>query len=55
MPDSILKTEEDYNKAILRLMEIFHVEPDSKEYGEVVLLIDLVRDYDTRHYEISFK
>ncbi len=48
----VLKTEEEYNKASLRLMEIFHTEPNTKEFDELDLLTVLVKDYDDRHYSI---
>ncbi len=32
----VLKSEEDYNKASIRLMEIFHAEPDTSEGDELV-------------------
>ena len=46
----VLKTEEDYNKASLRLMEIFNAEPNTPEFDELDLLTILVKDYDDRHY-----
>jgi HTH-type transcriptional regulator/antitoxin HigA len=46
----VLKTDDDYNKASLRLMEIFHAEPNTPESDELDLLIVLVKDYDDRHY-----
>jgi HTH-type transcriptional regulator/antitoxin HigA len=46
----VLKTEEDYNKASLRLMELFHVQPNTPEFDELDLLTVLVKDYDDRHY-----
>lgn len=48
----VLKTEEDYNKASLRLMEIFHAEPNTPESDELDLLIVLVKDYDERNYHL---
>jgi HTH-type transcriptional regulator/antitoxin HigA len=48
----VLKTEEDYNKASIRLMEIFHVAPNSPESDELELLLVLVKDYDDKHYEL---
>jgi HTH-type transcriptional regulator/antitoxin HigA len=48
----VLKTEEDYNKASLRLMEIFHVAPNAPEFDELDLLIILIKDYDDRHYPV---
>lgn len=52
MNRTILKTEEEYNKASCRLMEIFHAEPNTSEYDELSLLILLVQDYDNRHYSL---
>lgn len=49
---TILKTEEDYSKANERLMDIFHVEPNTPEYDELSLLILLINDYDTKHYAL---
>lgn len=46
----VLDTEDDYNKASLRLMEIFHAEPNTPEDDELGILLLLVKDYDDRHY-----
>jgi HTH-type transcriptional regulator/antitoxin HigA len=48
----VLKTEEDYNKASARLMDIFQAEPDTLEGNELELLILLVKDYDERYYPL---
>jgi len=48
----VLKTEEDYNKASMRLMEIFHAEPNTPESDELDLLIVLVKDYDDKNYHL---
>jgi len=48
----VLKTEADYNKAALRLMEIFHAEPNTPESDELDLLMVLVKDYDDKHYQL---
>ena len=48
----VLKTEEDYTKASMRLMEIFHVKPNTPESDELDLLIVLIKDYDDKHYEL---
>jgi HTH-type transcriptional regulator/antitoxin HigA len=48
----VLKTEEDYNKASMRLMEIFHAKPNTEESDELDLLMVLVKDYDDKHYEL---
>lgn len=47
-----LKSEEDYQKASIRLMEIFHASPNSKEHDELELLLILVKDYDDKHYQL---
>ena len=48
----VLKTEEDYNKASMRLMEIFHAKENALESDELELLQVLVKDYDDKHYEL---
>lgn len=48
----VLKTESDYNKAVIRMMEIFHSEPGTPESDELDLLIVLIKDYDDRHYQL---
>ncbi|MBC6111760.1 type II toxin-antitoxin system HigA family antitoxin [Pedobacter fastidiosus] len=48
----ILKTESDYNKASMRLMEIFHAEPNTPENDELELLIVLIKDFDEKNYQL---
>jgi HTH-type transcriptional regulator/antitoxin HigA len=48
----VLKSEEDYNQASLRLMEIFHAQPNTPEGEELELLLVLVKDYDEKHFEL---
>ncbi len=48
----VIKTEEDYQKASIRLMEIFHAAPNSPEYDELDLLMVLIKDYDDKHYQL---
>jgi HTH-type transcriptional regulator/antitoxin HigA len=48
----VLKTEDDYNKATIRLMEIFHAKPNTPESDELDLLMVLVKDYDDKHYQL---
>ena len=48
----VLKTEEDYNKASIRMMELFHAQPDTPENDELDLLIVLIKDYDEKHYQL---
>lgn len=48
----VLKTEDDYNKASIRMMEIFNAEPNTPESDELDLLIVLVKDYDEKQYHL---
>lgn len=48
----VIKTEEEYEKASMRLMEIFHAAPNSPEFDEFDLLMVLVKDYDDKHYQL---
>jgi len=48
----VLKTEEEYAKASIRMMEIFNAEPNTPESDELELLIFLVKDYDDKHYHL---
>lgn len=48
----VLKSESDYNKASMRMMEIFHAMPNSPENDELELLLVLIKDYDDKHYEL---
>ncbi|WP_188051228.1 type II toxin-antitoxin system HigA family antitoxin [Flavobacterium sp. GP15] len=48
----VLKTEEDYNKASIRLMELFHAKPNTLESDELDLLLVLVKDFDDKNYHL---
>ncbi|WP_220765135.1 type II toxin-antitoxin system HigA family antitoxin [Flavobacterium sp. UMI-01] len=48
----VLKTEDDYNKASIRMMEIFHAIPNTPEDDELDLLIVLIKDYDEKNYHL---
>lgn len=48
----VLKTEEDYNKASIRMMELFHSQPNTPENDELDLLIVLIKDYDDKHFQL---
>jgi len=51
MNSKVFKTENDYNNASIRLMEIFHAEPNTTENDELDLLIILIKDYDDKQYQ----
>jgi HTH-type transcriptional regulator/antitoxin HigA len=48
----VLKTEEEYHKASMRMMELFHSQPNTPENDELELLIVLIKDYDDKHYQL---
>jgi len=48
----VLKTEEDYNSASIRMMEIFHSELSTSEKDELELLLLLIKDFDDKHYQL---
>lgn len=48
----VLKTEDDYNAASTRLMEVFHAEQNTPQADELELLMVLVKDYDEKHYQL---
>ena len=47
-----MNTEEQYQKAISRTLEIFHVEEGTPKADELALLLVLVRDYENRHVHL---
>jgi HTH-type transcriptional regulator/antitoxin HigA len=51
----VLKTEDDYQKASIRMMEIFHAKPGSPESEELEFLIGLIKDYEEKHHQIPNK
>jgi HTH-type transcriptional regulator/antitoxin HigA len=48
----VLKSEEEYDIALERTIEIFHAEKSTKEFDELELLLVLVKDYEDRHFPI---
>jgi HTH-type transcriptional regulator/antitoxin HigA len=49
---NVLKTEPEYQKAIVRTMEIFHTEEGTPEADELALLLVLVKDYEDKHIHL---
>ena len=49
----VIKTEEEYTKALKRLEKIFHAPIDSIEGDEADLLSILVEKYENEHYPIE--
>jgi HTH-type transcriptional regulator / antitoxin HigA len=47
-----LKSDEEYNSALKRTIEIFHAEQGTPESDELELLLSIVMDYENRHFHI---
>ncbi len=48
-----IKTEEDYEQALLRLEEIFHAPANTEEGDESEVLSILIEKYEDEHYPIE--
>ncbi len=48
-----IKTEDEYQIAVKRLLQLFHAEPNTPEDDELELLLVLVNDYEDRHIQLS--
>ena len=48
----VLKSEDEYDNALERTIEIFHAQKGTPEFEELELLLLLVKDYEDRHYQI---
>jgi HTH-type transcriptional regulator/antitoxin HigA len=48
----VLKTDESYQIAAKRMIEIFHVEEEGPLLDELELLILLIKDYDDRNHPL---
>lgn len=53
MTVKIIKTEEDYNKALERFEKIFHAPANTKEGDEAELLAILIEKYEEEFYPID--
>ena len=53
MDIKVIKTEEEYTKALKRLEKIFHAPIDSTEGDEADLLSILIEKYENDHYPID--
>ena len=48
-----IKTEADYNQALMRLEKIFHAPTDSEEGDEAEILSILIEKYEDDHFPIE--
>ncbi len=53
MAVGILRTEEDYRKALDRLDDIFDAPANSREGDEAELLVLLIENYENEHYPMA--
>lgn len=53
MEIKVIKTEEDYNQALLRLEDIFDAPENTKEGDEADLIGVLIERYEDKHYPIG--
>ncbi len=53
MEIKVIKTEEDYNQALLRLEKIFDAPVNTKEGDEADLIGLLIEKYEEEHYPIG--
>lgn len=48
-----IKTEQDYNAAMIRIEELWGAKKDTPKGDELDLLVTLVESYETKHYPIA--
>lgn len=53
MEIKLIKTEDEYSKALSRMDELFDVTPSSKEFDEAELLMAIIDIYEQKHYHID--
>lgn len=53
MTIKVIKTEEDYQKALSRIDELMEAEPSTPEGDELDLLVTLVEQYEENKYPIK--
>ncbi len=53
MEIKVIKTEKEYNQALLRLEPIFDASKDTPEGDEAELLVFLIEKYEDEHYPIE--
>lgn len=51
--NKIIKTEQEYEKAMSRITKIFDADPETPEGMEAELLVTLIEKYESEHYPIE--
>lgn len=49
----LIKSEEDYDRALLQLESLFHAKPNTPEGDRLEVLSLLVHDYESRNYKVE--
>ena len=49
----VIKTESGYQKAVKRVIVIFHAEEATPEAEELAQLLVLIKDYEDKHSRVS--
>ena len=53
MNRKVIKTEADYQKAVKRMIVIFHAEEATQEAEELAQLLILIKNYEDKHSQVS--
>ncbi len=48
----VIKTKSEYQKAIKRMMDIFHAEEGTPESDELASLLKLIKDYEDKNVHL---
>jgi HTH-type transcriptional regulator/antitoxin HigA len=49
----VIRSEEDYSKALARIEELMDAKPGTTEMDELELLVSIVEVYEERHFPIN--
>ncbi len=49
----LIKTEQEYNKALTKMETLFDAKPNTKRFDEAELLLFLIEKYEEEHYKID--
>lgn len=52
MENTPIRTEKDYTLVLQRIDALMDVEPNTKEFDELGILVSLVEVYEEEHYKI---
>lgn len=53
MEAKLIKTETDYNEALVQMEELFDAKPNTEEFDKAELLIALIELYEQQQYKIE--